>query len=256
MAMANPDWQQTAYAAYVTPFAEEIGKALILLVVLRARSFRTPLDGLLFGLAAGTGFAAVENLAYGVYAFGLGGMPAFWETMIPRIPASLVIHGGATALVGAGLAEARWDRRWWVVFAAFPALLAGATFIHGGWNHLVVEAAQTQSVEAALGALALLTFTAFLGYALVAYGTVSERSTMAAELGPEVEGGRIPEGAVKQVTGSVQAVPFAWARRDGRRSRLRRAALSLAFALRREREENGEKSEVARWREEFLAAAG
>ena len=254
MSVLHPGWGGTAYASYVEPFAEELGKALILLVVLRTRSYRSPIDGLLFGLAAGTGFAVVENIAYGTHAYGMGGMSAFWETMIPRVPASLIIHGGATALIGAGLAEVRWERRAWVLLSAFPALLLAATFIHGSWNHLIVEATRTQSVPDALGALALLACTSFLGYALLAYGILVERRAVAAELADEVRRGRIPADAVDQVTAKRDAKPFAWIKRDRKRTRVRRAALALAFALRGARAGQDTGREIAKLRRLFLAA--
>ncbi len=137
------DGELARWIPYTDAFAEELGKALILLMLLTSRTYRSPIDGLLFGLAAGAGFAAVENIGYSVVAYGDGGNAALWDAALLRVPASLVIHGGATAVVGAGLAEARWDRRGWVVFLALPALLATATFVHGSWNVLITEAFAT-----------------------------------------------------------------------------------------------------------------
>lgn len=160
---------------YTDAFTEELGKSLILFVLLWSRVPRSPIDGLLLGLGAGTGFAAVENLGYSTVSYAWGGWDAFWNTASIRIPTSLIIHGVTTAVVGVGLADARRDRRRLVRLAAFPTLLIVVSFMHGGWNVLVVDAVVGRNWSSALGAAGLLAAMTTLAVALTAYGLATEK---------------------------------------------------------------------------------
>lgn len=235
-----------ALLPYTDAFAEELGKALILLALLTSRTYRSPIDGLLFGLAAGAGFAAVENIAYSVVAYGGGGWQAFVDAALLRVPASIVIHGGATALVGAGLAEARWDRRGWVVFLALPALLVAATFVHGSWNVLISDAFATRSFASAAGAFGLLAAMVLFGAALLAYGMRAERAAIASELGEEVDAGRLDPRVLARVTGPHTAVSSSLLKRRSRRRAVQHLALVLAYELRRVRGGEGSRDEAQR----------
>jgi hypothetical protein len=184
-------------------------------------------------LAAGTGFAVVENIGYGAVAFGNGGAAEFWATMAGRVPASLVIHGGTTAMVGAGLAEVRWEQRRWTVLLALPALLSVATFIHGGWNTLITQA--VRSDPAAIGAVALLFAMIFFGVVLLVYASDAEDRAILAELEAEVESGHLTATSVMRATNKPRANRFRWMlSRTSRRKR--KHALRLAYARRRNRE--------------------
>ncbi len=64
-------------------------------------------DGLVYGAAAGFGFAATENLVYGAAALMEGGVADLVATMVLRSISSAFLHGAASALVGFAI----WQRR-------------------------------------------------------------------------------------------------------------------------------------------------
>ena len=121
----------------IHPSLEEVGKAAVLLPLLWTRWFRSPVDGLLYGFAAGTGFAVVENFLYFFVAFGNGGPGQWLGEVLHRLGPSIIIHGGTTGIVGAYLGAARLGRGF-LYRGTLP--LAGclvAMTIHWGWNFCV-----------------------------------------------------------------------------------------------------------------------
>ncbi len=82
----------------VAPVVEEATKALGLRWV--DDPYIEPEDGLIYGAAAGFGFAATENLAYGVSAYLADGTSALVMTLILRALSSAFLHGTASAIVG------------------------------------------------------------------------------------------------------------------------------------------------------------
>lgn len=224
--------------AIVVPLAEEIGKTLVLLAFLPTRWFRSAVDGLVYGFAAGCGFAVVEDLLYFLSALTREGEEGFFAAIAVRLPSALLVHGGATAVVGVYLGAARWERRALVVFAALPAALFVATAIHGGWNALVVSGS-------AVGALAVLPG---IGLVLVALGWASARleaREVRLELANELLRGTVTEDDVRA------ALDMRRRRRDHGAMAVR--VLALAFALRRMRTEGRSGTELERLREALRA---
>lgn len=90
---------------------EEIGKAAALLLVVRKFRYRWILNGMLFGAAVGTGFAAFESAGYALRAGGSYGADAMIENI--NLRGMLSVCGGHvmwTALVGAALWRVRGDQ--------------------------------------------------------------------------------------------------------------------------------------------------
>ena len=235
-------------AAVVVPLAEEIGKGLVLLVFLSTRWYRSPVDGLLYGLAAGAGFAMVENVLSFLAAYEFGGGEGWANTVLIRLPAALLVHGGGTAILGLYLGAARWAQTRLVVFGALPAALFFAGAIHGGWN-LLVELGGARGGQAyfiAAGCL-LMVVTGVLATAL-AISLRVEASDLRAELRGEVTAGYVDAEAVHELT------LHRTVRRRGRSERDREleasegALVSLAFALRRLRVEGRGAEDVERLR--------
>lgn len=117
---------------------EEIGKASALLLVVNKLKYRWTLNGLLFGAAVGTGFAAFESAGY-AFIFGLqGGQELMLEVITRR--GLLSILGGHvlwTALVGAALWKVRGDdpfRPDQLRDPRFLRVLALAMSLHMVWN--------------------------------------------------------------------------------------------------------------------------
>jgi len=95
--MIKPLLPQTAfYVALVAGVVEEPAKALaVYLLPYRMRQMDGIMDGIVYGVAAGLGFAATENFLY-----GLG-----WGVSVTLFRAFLTpfVHGTWTAIVGVGL---------------------------------------------------------------------------------------------------------------------------------------------------------
>lgn len=112
----------------LTPLAEEPAKALALLFVRDATP--EPEDGLVYGAAAGLGFAAAETVVYLNGAVSTGG---FWGLIVVgtiRSFSSAFLHAGTTALVGYGFLRALSPVR-------KVGFLALGMVLHAGYNGLL-----------------------------------------------------------------------------------------------------------------------
>src|SRR5271155_5514777 len=106
----------TLYSRYVSPVVEELGKALVIVALIRAHRIGFLVDAAIFGFAIGAGFAIVENIYYQhlIPDAGLG----IW---IVRGFGTAIMHGGTTAIFAMmGLAILERKRR-----AAFIAYVPG-----------------------------------------------------------------------------------------------------------------------------------
>ncbi len=219
------------YTAGLAPAAEELGKAFVLLpAVLSARWYRGPVDGLLYGFAAGAGFACVEHFLYFTHAYAYGAERAWLVEVLSRAVPGTIIHGGATAAVGAFLGAARWDGRVSVVLGAPLAGFAVALLVHCGWNSLA-ELATFTGDTLYLSAAWLLLPAVVLGFmgALVV-GLRMEELQIRTALRQEVVDGHLKSGQLHVLNSGVMALGYAVRRfrREGRGSReLRRARSSV-----------------------------
>ncbi|HVO30626.1 MAG TPA: PrsW family intramembrane metalloprotease, partial [bacterium] len=88
---------------FVAPVVEEMTKGLFLLLIFARRDFDNTTDGIVYGAAAGLGFAMTENFLYFVSAYLQGGAGSWAETVFIRTLFSGVMHGCSTATLGASL---------------------------------------------------------------------------------------------------------------------------------------------------------
>ena len=119
------------FTRYVGPIAEELLKAIVIVVLVRTHRIGFLVDAAIFGFAVGTGFSMVENAYYLEQA-----RDATMATWIVRGFGTALMHGGATALLGVvalALLERESRMRAWVFL---PGLLL-AIALHSGFNHLV-----------------------------------------------------------------------------------------------------------------------
>jgi RsiW-degrading membrane proteinase PrsW (M82 family) len=116
------------FTRYVSPLVEELGKALVIVVLIRTHRVGFLVDAAIAGFAVGTGFALVENLYYQhlVPGAGLG-------TWIVRGFGTAIMHGGTTAIF-AMLSLMLTERRANPV-GFVPGYLA-AVVLHSAFNHL------------------------------------------------------------------------------------------------------------------------
>jgi protease PrsW len=122
----------TTYLYYVAPFVEELGKALPLVYLIKARRIGFMVDAAILGFAVGAGFAAAENLYY--LSTVSDANLLLWAV---RGFGTAVMHGGATAIVAIMsklLSDVRGSKR----LTVFVPGLAIAILTHGLFNHFAL----------------------------------------------------------------------------------------------------------------------
>lgn len=122
----NPNIITLILACVIAPFVEELAKSY---GVFRVRRFMKEIeDGIIYGAAAGLGFAATENLIYESEAFMTDGASAFIQLAILRTLSSALLHASASSVMGLGIARARLEGISWL-----PYYLT-AVFMHSMFN--------------------------------------------------------------------------------------------------------------------------
>jgi protease PrsW len=143
----------STYARYVGPVIEEFGKALVIVVLIRAHRIGFLVDAAIFGFAVGTGFAIVENLYYQYLAPDAG-----IATWVVRGFGTALMHGGTTAIFAMASVTIL-ERAPKATFAAFAPGFAIAVVLHAGFNHLLAwPKASTIAVLLVLPPLLYLVF--------------------------------------------------------------------------------------------------
>lgn len=119
-------------AVVIAPFAEELAKGLGLRPVRRQMTELE--DGIIYGAALGLGFAATENLVYGIAGLLDGGFGVAFGTVVMRTFSSMLLHAAASGIVGYGFSRV-------LVGRAKGATLVGSYFLavalHASYNFLV-----------------------------------------------------------------------------------------------------------------------
>src|SRR5207302_7642401 len=102
-ASENPALAQALHSLFGVAAPEETVKLLVIVAVsARRRPFADPMDTVVYGAAAGLGFAAYENLAYLVQH------PEMWRSLaVLRSVLTVPFHGALGIIAGAYLAIAR-----------------------------------------------------------------------------------------------------------------------------------------------------
>ncbi len=120
-----------AYRRYGGPIVEEVLKALVVLLLVRAHRVGFLVDAAICGFAVGTGFAVVENVFYLVQVpdAGLG-------TWIVRGFGTAIMHGGATALFSV-MGLTRLEREDASGLRAWMPGLAVAILLHAAFNQFL-----------------------------------------------------------------------------------------------------------------------
>ena len=143
----------SAFSHYVGPVTEEVGKGLVVVVLIRTNRVGFLVDAAILGFAVGAGFAIVENVYYQylIPDAGIG-------TWIVRGFGTAIMHGGATAafaIVGLSMMERTRKAR---AFALLPGL-ALAIAIHAAFNNMPVSPMlSTMAVVVALPPLLFVVF--------------------------------------------------------------------------------------------------
>jgi len=122
----NPDITTLLLALVIAPFVEEAAKSLG--VFGSRRRMRDIEDGIIYGAAAGLGFAATENLLYEGSAFLTSGAEALVTIAVVRTLSSALLHATSSSVLGLGIARSSWQGR-----GLLPYYL-GAVAIHSVFN--------------------------------------------------------------------------------------------------------------------------
>ena len=91
---------------------------------LHSQAFDEPVDGIIYAVTAALGFAALENLLYGL-RFGVGVVPA-------RALITLLAHASFSGIWGASLTRGRFGRTSW-------GALGIAAFLHGAYYFILAR---------------------------------------------------------------------------------------------------------------------
>jgi protease PrsW len=140
-----------AYSRYVSPWIEELLKAVVLVFLIRTRRVGLPVDAGIAGFAIGTGFALVENLYY------LASRPdTALSVQVIRGLGTAIMHGGTTtvlAMISVTLFERRPNGGFHLILPGYLAAVA----LHAGFNQLLMRPAL-----AALATVVVLPFIIYL----------------------------------------------------------------------------------------------
>src|SRR5215204_2525666 len=134
----NPWMTQGLRSLFSVATPEEILKVLVIVAVsFKRRTFADPMDTVVYGAAAGLGFAAYENLAYLVQH------PDIWRALAAlRSVLTVPFHGALGIIAGAYLAIARAGtalganrhHRDWSRVSSYFLVLAGPIALHAAFD--------------------------------------------------------------------------------------------------------------------------
>jgi RsiW-degrading membrane proteinase PrsW (M82 family) len=134
----NPWLAQSVHSIFGVALPEEAVKVLVILAVsARRRATDDPMNPVVYGAAAGLGFAAYENLAYLVQHADI------WRSLAAlRSVLTVPFHGALGIIAGAYLAIARSGtalgahrrHRDWARISSWVLMLAGPTALHAAFD--------------------------------------------------------------------------------------------------------------------------
>src|ERR1700744_5213358 len=139
IAIPNDPWlSQALHAVFDVALPEETVKILVIAAVaMRRRPYADPMDTVVYGAAAGLGFAAYENLAYLVQHAEM------WRALAAlRSVLTVPFHGALGVIAGAYLAIARSGNalgahrlhRDWARLSSYILMVAGPVALHAGFD--------------------------------------------------------------------------------------------------------------------------
>lgn len=220
----------TSMVCWLGPVVEELAKAVgVILVLLLSKEFDNPTDGLVYGTAAGLGFAATENLAYGVAGVGQPVIGGTVMLVLVRTVLSAGIHAVATGTFGGFLGAAylsrnRIERLTWSGLG-----LTVAVAIHGGFNFLILQ------LGVAADPVPLARWLVFVPLLYVSYIVAlflflrSEQRVLRIELAEEVELEVLPTWVIEVIPNYRRRIRSEWWPSRRERTVIARLLTRLAF---------------------------
>ena len=190
-------YSEILFAVVTAPIAEELTKGLIFVFLLATPYLDNETDGLIYGAAAGLGFAVVENAFY-FLATASAGPEIFYATLVVRTLFTALVHAISTALLGYAIGYVR-HRKLLPWLWLWPLLgLSLAVINHGVWNFLAhVSGSELLGEEMAAGAMGLgMTFVFFMSAAMFIITQLSlmrEQKFIGEYLQDEAQRGTLPQ---------------------------------------------------------------
>ena len=175
IAVPNDPWaSQALHALFGVALPEEAVKIIVIAAVATGRRpYADPMDTVVYGAAAGLGFAAYENLAYLVQHAEM------WRSLaILRSVLTVPFHGALGVIAGAYLAIARSGtalgahrhHRDWARISSWILLVAGPVGLHAAFDFPLLMLQQPSTMSSALriwlGVASILIGFASIGFAM------------------------------------------------------------------------------------------
>src|SRR5689334_16288256 len=171
---ANPLLAQGQHALFAVALPEEAVKILVIAVVsLRRRPFADPMDTVVYGAAAGLGFAAYENLAYLVQH------QEMWRALAAlRSVLTVPFHGALGVIAGAYLAIARSGtalgahrhNRDWARISSWMLVLLAPLGLHAAFDYPLLTLQRSPDIDSTtrliLGLASVMTGFSSIAFAI------------------------------------------------------------------------------------------
>src|ERR1700686_1455888 len=168
----NPWGSQALHSVFGVALPEETVKILVIVgVAARRRPFADPMDTVVYGAAAGLGFAAYENLAYLVQHAEM------WQSLAAlRSVLTVPFHGALGVIAGAYLAIARYGtalganrrHRDWARISSLILMLFAPLALHAAFDFPLLTLQQNPDIDAStrmiLGSASVL-----IGFSSIAF---------------------------------------------------------------------------------------
>ena len=170
----NPWMTQALRSLFGVAAPEEVVKVLVIIAVsARRRAFADPMDTVVYGAAAGLGFAAYENLAYLVQHAEM------WRALAAlRSVLTVPFHGALGIIAGAYLAIARAGNalgahrhhRDWARLSSYALVLFAPIALHAGFDFPLLSLQRNPDLDPTtrlvLGSASLLIGFSAIGFAI------------------------------------------------------------------------------------------
>jgi RsiW-degrading membrane proteinase PrsW (M82 family) len=168
----NPWLAQAVRSIFGVAAPEETVKILVIVAVSsRRRPFVDPMDSVLYGAAAGFGFAAYENLAYLVQHAEM------WRSLAAlRSVLTVPFHGALGIIAGAYLAIARFGtalgahryHRDWARISGYALMLLGPLALHAAFDFPLLILQQNPDLDSSIR-LMLGTGSVLIGFSSIGF---------------------------------------------------------------------------------------
>src|ERR1700761_9636961 len=170
----NPWAAQALHSLFGVALPEETVKILVIVVVSARRArFADPMDTVVYGAAAGLGFAAYENLAYLIQHAEM------WQSLAAlRSVLTVPFHGALGIIAGAYLAIARSGtalgahryHRDWARISSLTLVLLGPVALHAGFDFPLLMLQKNADLDSSarlwLGIASILIGFSSIGFAM------------------------------------------------------------------------------------------